>query len=393
MTLLLLPLAAALLGAAAPIPDAPPALAAETALLSPLATSRPEAPPPEAPGAPAAETGVAQVAERPGRSWFAFPSIFWLPETKLGFAGAAGLHFHVSDRAEASNAFLVVGYTVQGQGSVDLSSDVSLRGGTLLSGRFRGVHYPDSFYGIGPSSPTAAREELTRRFAELTLTAELPVFDRRLRAGPRVQGRAEEITDVLPGGLIDSGTLSGADGFSALGFGASVTWDSRDQVLWPTRGAFAQGWYLHFPSGIGRNDGYSRGSAEARIFLPLGRGRVLGLAAFLEEAHGATPFTLLPKLGSTRYLRGIREGRYRDRVAWAAQAELRLPLAGRVAGAVFGSFGDVGPDLEALTADTLKVAGGAGLRLRLTDQGANLRLDVAGSGAGPEVYLLLLEAF
>jgi len=187
--------------------------------------------------------------------------------------------------------------------------------------------------------------------------------------------------------------LPGADGFSALGFGASVTWDSRDQVLWPTRGAFAQGWYLHFPSGIGRNDGYSRGSAEARIFLPLGRGRVLGLAAFLEEAHGATPFTLLPKLGSTRYLRGIREGRYRDRVAWAAQAELRLPLAGRVAGAVFGSFGDVGPDLEALTADTLKVAGGAGLRLRLTDQGANLRLDVAGSGTGPEVYLLLLEAF
>jgi len=393
MTLALLPLAAALLGAAAPFPDAAPALAAETALLSPLAAAQPEAPPPEAPGSPTAETGVAQLAERPGRPWFAFPSIFWLPETKLGFAGAAGLHFHVSDGTEASSAFLVVGYTVQGQGSVDLSSDVSLRGGTLLSGRFRAVHYPDSFYGIGPSSPIEAREELTRRFAELTLTAEFPLLDRRLRAGPRLQGRVEEITGLKPGGLIESGALPGADGFSALGFGASVTWDSRDQVLWPTQGTFAQGWYLHFPSWIGRNGGYSRGSAEARIFLPLGRGRVLGLAAFLEEAHGATPFTLLPKLGSTRYLRGIREGRYRDRVSWAAQAELRLPLGGRMAGALFGAFGDVGPDLEALTADTLKVAGGAGLRLRLTDQGANLRLDVAGSGTGPEVYLLLLEAF
>jgi hypothetical protein len=364
------------------------------ALLLTGAAASSEAPPPETPGTPAAETAMAEAAAEPkGRSWFALPMLFWLPETKLGVAGSAGLHFRVPGSApRSSSAFLVLGYTLEGQGSVDLSSDVQLASGTLLSGRFRAVHYPDSFYGIGPSTGLDEREEMTRRFLELTLTAELPIFA-RLRAGPRVHARAEEIKDAEPGGRIAAGDVTGADGFTAVGFGLNLTWDSRDRPLWPSSGTYAQATYAYYPSSIGRNEGFGRASLEGRLFLPLGRERILGVAAMLEEAHGETPFTILSKLGSTRYLRGIREGRHRDAVAWAAQLEVRLPLAERLYGALFGAFGDVGPDLGALRAATLKVAGGAGLRFKLTDAGANLRLDLAGSDTGPEVYVLLLEAF
>jgi hypothetical protein len=394
MPLRLLHLAAVLLGAAAPVPDAVPPRAAVRGPPPGLAASQPEAPPPEAPGSSAAETGVAIAEERAdGRSWFAFPMLFWLPETKLGFAGTAGIHFHLSAPAPASSAFLVVGYTIEGQGSVDLSTDVALEGGTLLSGRFRAVHFPDAFYGIGPSTTVDQREEMTRRFLELNLVAELPVLHGRLRAGPRLHAKAEEIRDATPGGLIATGEVTGANGFSAIGLGLSVTWDSRDRPLWPSRGAFAQASYVWYPSSLGRNDGFARGYAEGRLFLPLGRERVLGLAAILEESEGATPFSMLSKLGSTRYLRGIPEGRYRDRLGWAAQAEVRLPIAERIAAALFGAFGSVAPDLSGFDASTLKIAGGAGLRFRLTDQGANLRFDVAASEGGPEVYVLLLEAF
>ena len=41
----------------------------------------------------------------------------------------------------------------------------------------------------------------------------------------------------------------------------------------------------------------------------------------------------------------------------------------------------------------MKLAGGAGLRFRLTDAGANIRLDVAASRLGVELYVLVLEAF
>ncbi len=356
--------------------------------------SEPEAPPPETPGAPVAETAAAHAAEQPhGRPWFALPMAFWLPETKLGLAATAGLHFSMPGATAASNAFLVAGYTMQGQGSVDASADVQLRGGTLVSSRFRAVHYPDAYYGIGPETTLSAREELTRRFVELNVSTQLPVLGTRLRAGPRVHGRAEEIRDVQPGGELAAGTLPGADGFTAVGFGFEITWDSRDRPLWPTRGSWAQAMYLHYPSGIGRNDGFGRSGVEGRLFLPLGRGRVLGVAGMMEETYGNTPFSLLSKLGSTRYLRGIREGRYRDALAWAGQLELRVPLAGRYYATAFGAFGDVGSDLSVLSARTLKVAGGGGLRVRLTDQGANLRFDLAASDAGPEVYVLLLEAF
>jgi hypothetical protein len=369
-----------------------PALAA--LLLTGAASSYPEAPPPETPGGPAAEAAAAHAAdEHPDRSWFALPMIFWMPETKLGLAATAGVHFRLDGAASGSNAFLVAGYTMEGQGSVDVSNDLHLRRGALVSTRFRAVHYPDSYYGIGPDTTLGAREELTRRFVELNVTTELPILGPRLRAGPRVHGRVEEILEEAPGGEIAAGAVDGAEGFKAVGFGLNVTWDSRDRPLWPTRGSFAQASYLYYPAGLGRNSGFGRGGLEGRLFLPLGGDRVLGVAAMLEQTHGDTPFSLLSKLGSTRYLRGIREGRYRDAVAWAAQAELRVPLAERVSAAAFGAFGDVGPDLASLRADTLKVAGGAGLRFRLTDQDANIRLDVAASDAGAEVYVLLLEAF
>jgi hypothetical protein len=382
--------AAALFGATVPAPDV---LEADLSALR-AAAAEAEAPQPEAPGTPAVEVGRSQVPDRTKpRSWFALPMLFWLPETKLGFAATGGVHFHLREAAEASNAFLVAGYTSQGQGSVDLSSDLWLRGGTLLSGRFRAVHYPDSLYGIGPETTLAEREEMTRRFAELNLGADLPVLGRRLRAGPRVHLRAEEIRDVTPGGLVAADAVPGSNGFGAVGFGGALAWDSRDRKLWPTHGAFSQASYLYYPAAVGRNGGFGRASAEGRLFRPLGRGRVLGLAALFEQVHGETPFSLLSKLGSTRYLRGIREGRYRDQIAWAAQAEVRLPLREGLAAALFGAFGDVAKDLGSLSARTLKIGGGAGLRFRLTNEGANLRIDVAAADAGPEVYVLLLEAF
>ncbi|HEX9048896.1 MAG TPA: hypothetical protein VF841_00010, partial [Anaeromyxobacter sp.] len=352
-------------------------------------------PPATQAGAPAAQAGAAEAAARPpgGRSWFVLPVAFWLPETKLGAAVAAGIHFHVAKGAGDSNAFLVAGYTMLGQGTVDLDSDVLLKGGTLLTGRLRFAYYPDFFYGIGPTTSVDQKESQTRRFAEAIFTAEVPIV-RGLRAGPRVHARAERISEATPGGLVATGRVPGADGFDALGLGAQVTWDSRDNPLWTTHGAYVEAWYLRYPASLGRNAGFYRGSGEARYFLSLGHGPVLGLAALLEHADSATPFSIMPKIGSTRYLRGIRDGRYRDAIAWAAQAELRVPFWERYAATLFGAFGDVTPSLGKQRADTLKVAGGAGLRYRLTDQGANLRLDVALSGVGGvEFYVLLLEAF
>jgi len=326
--------------------------------------------------------------------WFVLPVVAYMPETGLGGGVTGGLHVPVEGAPRPTSIFASAMYTTQHQGLLDLATDCALPGGAVLGARARALDYPDRFYGIGRSTPSAALEHFTRRSLELVAMGELPIPGvSDLRAGPRLELRGEQIRDKEPGGLLASGTVPGSRGSAAAAGGLSVTWDTRDSPFWPSRGSTAQLYWVYAPAALGRHAGYGRGVLELRHFSPLGHGRVLGLHLYTEEAQGNVPFTLLPRLGSTRFLRGIREGRYRDRAEWVAQSELRSPLFGRFFGAAFAAAGDVGPRLSALRFDEPKLAGGAGLRYRLTDEGANLRLDVAGSRFGVQLYLLVLEAF
>lgn len=401
MSAALVLLASAALAAASPASPAPgqPAPAAEAAAGAPDQASAPPEPSATEPGDRSVETPVhgtghvaAAQAEQRGRHWFALPVLFWLPETRLGFGATGGLHVRLDGAPRPSSLFAAAVYTLEGQGSVDVAGDVYLRSGALLSGRVRAIHFPDVFYGIGPHSTEAQREKFTRRSVEAVLTTEIPITT-NLRAGPRLDLRAEEIRDRDPTGALAAGTVTGWNGYSAAGFGASASWDTRDNTFWTTRGSMVQAWYVYAPEMIGRSHGFGRGVFEARHFFPLGGGRALGVDAYAEGAHGDPPFTLLPKLGSTRFLRGIREGRYRDRLDWAAQTEYRTPVRGRLSATAFLATGAVAPRLSELSLRSAIVAGGAGLRFRLTDDGANIRLDVAASRQGVELYVLVLEAF
>jgi outer membrane protein assembly factor BamA len=319
--------------------------------------------------------------------------VFWLPETRLGFAAAGGLQFHLHGTKRASSIFLVASYTLEHQSSIDLAADLDLPSGTVLTSRLRVVNYPDEFFGIGPNTPDSARETYTRRWNQAIFGAEFPIGSERLRAGPRLDLRAEDIRNVQPGGQLASGTVEGSSGFTAVGLGGSAAWDTRDLPLYPRHGHLVELWLLWYPDELGHHGEFTAASLEGRVFRSVGHGLVLAGAAYVEEAWGAVPFTLLPKLGSTGYLRGWRDGRFRDHLATAAQVELRFPIWDRFTGVVFASAGEVAPNLGALTWQFLRASAGVGLRFRLTPEGTNIRFDVADSSAGPAVYLLLLEAF
>lgn len=385
----------ALAQSAAPAPDAEePAPAAAPPAPAPAQSGAADGtlPPPEGP-VPLAPPPARPVATHP-RQWFAIPVLSYLPETGLGGGASAGLHLHVEGARRPTSLFATALYTTERQGLLDLAIDSTLRGGTVLGARARALHYPDQFYGIGPNTRSSQMEHFTRRSIELVASAEIPVPGLSgLRVGPRIDLRSEEITDKAPGGQLASGSVPGASGSSWLAGGLSATWDTRDGSFWPSRGSLIQAWYVFASEGMARNGAFSRGALELRHFEPLGHGRVLGLHVYGERASGQVPFTMLPRLGNTRFLRGIRDGRYRDSICWALQSELRSPLWWRISGVAFGALGDVAPRLDAVRFDRPKVAGGAGLRYRLTDEGANIRLDVAASQFGVQLYVLVLEAF
>ncbi len=351
------------------------------------------APPSPGNAVPLTRPPALPVPEHP-RSWFTIPVLSYLPETGLGAGASAGLHLHVDGAARPTSLFATALYTTEKQGLLDLAVESTLPSGTVLGARARALHYPDRFYGIGRSTHSSEMEHFTRRSVELVASAEVPIPGvPGLRIGPRFDLRAEEIRDQESGGQLDAGMVPGAHGSSYAAGGLSATWDTRDMPFWPSRGSLIQAWYVFAPDATARNGSFGRGVLELRHFVPLGSGRVLGLHAYGERASGEVPFTLLPRLGNTRFLRGIREGRYRDSVGWAVQSELRSPLFWRISGVAFAALGDVAPRLDAVRLDDPKFAGGAGLRYRLTDEGANVRVDVAASRFGVQFYVLVLEAF
>jgi hypothetical protein len=348
-------------------------------------TEEPSTPPPSRPGA-----GIPAAARK--NSWFMLPVLFFTPETRFGGGATAGIHVVPGEGPRPASVFAAVVYTLERQGTLDLAGDLTLRSGFFLSARARALHFPDQYFGLGPRSTSSDRERFTRRSVELVATGEQPLpHVPGLRAGLRLDARAEDIQDREPGGALASGRVTGGSGFGAIALGPSITWDTRDNPFWTRSGSLAQLWYVYAPRGLGHAP-FGRGVLEVRHFFPLPGGRALGVDAYAEGADGEVPFTLLPRLGSTRFMRGIREGRYRDRVEWAVQSELRTPVWRRISATAFAAVGDVAPRWSALRLDTAKVAGGAGLRYRLTDEGANLRVDVAVSRFGFQLYVLVLEA-
>ncbi len=331
-------------------------------------------------------------APTPETSWYAFAAPFYLPETRLGLGATGGLHRVLCDECEASSLHLEAAYTLNRQFSLTVAPRLFTSESLSVGLSFGYSLFPSRFYGIGPTTGDTG-EAFTPRSLELIVTPERYVIPRRLRLGPKVHLRREEIVSREPDKLLASGSVQGSDGYAAVGLGASATWDGRDSQFFPRHGSYLEGWYLYYPGALGRHRDFGRGAVEASHFLALGGDVVLGLDGSFAFAHGDPPFTLLPTLGGARALRGWVDGRYRDRFSFGAQAELRFPIVWRLRGTVFAGTGGVAPGPSAVSLRTLRPAGGVGLRVRLTDDGVHLRADLASRGGGPELYLIVLEAF
>jgi len=105
------------------------------------------------------------------------------------------------------------------------------------------------------------------------------------------------------------------------------------------------------------------------------------------------PVLLLPALGGRERLRGYYEGRVRDRVAASAQGEVRFPVWRRIGAVAFGEVGQVAPRLGDLTSVRPEMSAGAGLRFRLGEEAARIRVDFAAGRKGSGLYLTIGEAF
>lgn len=93
-------------------------------------------------------------------------------------------------------------------------------------------------------------------------------------------------------------------------------------------------------------------------------------------------------------MRGIYEGRWRDRLAWVLQTEYRAHLFWRFGAVAFGGIGDVADTFAGFGPEPIKWNIGGGLRLALSEEeGVYGRADVGYSPTEVGLYIAIGQAF
>jgi outer membrane protein assembly factor BamA len=326
--------------------------------------------------------------------WTFIPALTYSPETRLGIGARAVKIFQTGTDSSflanrPSSLPLTFLYTLNHQmivtGELELWMDQNT---SFLNARIEFSDYPFQFSGIGnavfDAEPYASRYFYTHLYYEKEVA-------RGFYLGPRYEFRTDDLYQKVPGGLLDAGTIPGSNGQRLSGLGLAVNLDRRDNIFQPRRGAYHQWSWMIFHSHLGSNFNFMQWVFDFRKYWPLPKDQVLVGQARLSLTQGEVPFQHLSMMGGSDLMRGYFEGRYRDRHAMVYQAEWRFPVYRNLRMVAFGSAGQVGREAGDFGFNGyLRWGGGIGFRYRLTEEGLQLRFDLA-YGDRPAFYFGLNE--
>ncbi|WP_345226808.1 BamA/TamA family outer membrane protein [Hymenobacter koreensis] len=338
----------------------------------------------------------------------ALPIVFSQPETGLAY-GAAVLpvwRFGQDTATRSSNARLLAYYTQKKQSSASITYNIFTPGERyIFNGEAFYFNFPYYYYGTGNNTRKAEKSDISYKVVIVTQRVL-----KKVRPNTFV-GLSFRLTDLhhirIDDPLTDDLTKPNLllerpererQTTVTSGLGPTFLYDSRDNVLSAWRGSYLEASSLLMGRYLGSDYNFTRFQLDARHFRSLRRSNSNSILAgqVLGQFHtGQVPFRELANLGGERMMRGIYEGRFRDRQALSAQLELRQKLFWRLGGVVFGAAGQVHDQLGDFRPNDFNVAAGAGLRIAVNRQDRlAIRIDYAvGSGQSSGLYFAFNEAF
>lgn len=172
--------------------------------------------------------------------------------------------------------------------------------------------------------------------------------------------------------------------------GAIIEYDTRDNVFTPTRGVYAESFFMAARKSLGSTGDFERFQQVAIGWIPLPHDVTLGGRADYQWSSPGAPFFLRPFV----MLRGVPAMRYQGDQMTSAEVEARWQFSGRWSAIAFGGYGVTRTrrDAFALTQDV--ASGGAGFRYELASRfGLHAGMDVAHSAGTTAVYLVVGNAW
>lgn len=345
----------------------------------------------------APQTQSTDSVHTPGTSVIPFPFMFYQPETRIGVGGTVVTMFRLSDGEgpEQPSTFSPLAlFTQKKQIVAMVGTELHFGSGRYrVNGELGYSKFPNTVWGVGNDTPESLREDYTPS----TVYANAQ-FQRRVAQGWYIGGRIEfgyrELVELDSDGLLVTGAIPGARDGRMLSGGILVTWDTRDNTVYPTSGGYRQLRLALGDSSLVSNYTYSAYSVDARQYISLRPGHVLALRGVGMATTGVQPFETMPQIGGEYLVRGYYAGRYRDRNLMAFQAEYRSRVWKRLGAVGFISAGRVSDRLSAMTLADMKPSVGFGLRFLLApEEGLNLRADWGFGRGSSGFYLGMGEVF
>jgi len=331
-----------------------------------------------------------------------YPIFGYAPETNFAFGV---ISFIVYDNLTSENDDFYrpstispyILYTLNNQILIAIDFDSYFKKGYYLDIKPRYYNYPDFFFGVGNDNKMEDEETYTNEFFRIDGRF-MKFINQRWSAGIRFDYQNNNLYDFVDDGELITGEIFGTQGGLNSGFGPTAQMDTRDNILYPSKGHFVQAEIAFYSEIFGGDFNYTHFLIDLRKYISIKNEK--NILAFQAAANFTVgdhiPFYKLQKVGGDKRLRGIQNSRlYVDKQSFWMQAEYRRKLFWRLGATAFAGFGDVAPGVSKFNFQELKYVVGLGGRFQaMKDEKLNIRLD-AGIARGGQYafYLSVKEAF
>ena len=351
----------------------------------------------------------AEIPTRTGLSLTLLPSVGYNPAYGAFIGVSAAFAGWLGDPATTTTSSGSAGasYSTTGQISVQLKTDFFTPGNGLnFKGDWRYLDTSQPTYGLGSVDVTPSEYPMDFVMLRFYETANRRVRDTPFYVGAGYHySRYQDIVDARAdlGEVTPYVTHMGGypSRTTASGLSANVLYESRDNTINATTGAYWNASLRGFPTALGSDDNYQSLWSDLRVYphLPRDSRNVLAIWNYMWLTFGHAPYLDLPAVGWDTFGRGGRgyiQGTIRGRNQMYNEAEYRVALTrdglwGAVAfgslmattGAAGSEFGQVDP------------AGGVGLRVKFNKRTAsNLTIDLSWGESQPgRVFFGMQEVF
>jgi len=206
------------------------------------------------------------------------------------------------------------------------------------------------------------------------------------------QVKLKEIPDSLPPFITTA--LEEGIRYTVASLGPTLGVDTRDDQYFPTAGVFVNASTDFYDPAFGSDSTFQNTMIFASWYTGWdGGAQVIAAGAQGCLSTGEVPISSLCMIGGPNGLRGVETGRYRDRSQLAFQGEYRR-MFGRFGATAFLGVAQVAPAIDEYAWGEWFVAGGAGVRFKLSQKfPLNYRVDLSTGPDGFQYYISLGENF